>query len=299
MVLAGCCSLGQAQKASAVKNLLKAPGSTPQELLAHTRQFMYQNQGRLPRKIISNGEGHSTYITDLNPQQQCEVRLARQVYYQITKNPQPNNPAWRQLQQLYSAKTPIHAHISAEEFLPVLETWVKAHNGRRPRLNFYENSRHLTVEQLHQKDAEEGSCLHEEYTLARLLAQFMRKGVSDKETREALAAIEQLPTITHWQTQKESQLYDGFGNALPSQYDLLAQLQAWSAAHGNTKPRTLFYVNSRRLTVKELAQFPALYEEYQLGNRLQHVINKGRQPSDLRAQFLHINKLPSYHPQKP
>ncbi len=294
-ILAGCCSLGQAQKAGAVKNLLKAPGSTPQELLVCTRQFMRQNQGRLPRKIISNGAGRAAYTYNLNPQQQWEVRLARQVYYQITKKPQPQDRSWRQLKYLYSSKETKLPMPTPEEFLPVLQAWVKAHNGRKPRLNIYENGQHLSVEEMRQKDAEDGSSLYEEYTLARLLAQFMKKGVPDKKTRDALAAIEELPTITHWQTQTEYQLYDWFGNALPSQYELLAQLQAWSAAHGNTKPRALFYQNGKRLTVEQLKAFPELYEEYKLGARLRHVLSKGGQAHDLKNGLEAINSLPVYH----
>lgn len=293
-----CAPHGWAQKKLPVVPVYQAvtrPAlQTPKQLVAHTQLFMRQNQGKLPRMNISLGKGPSS-IYDLTSAQQWEVRLARQAYYQLTHYPQPKDKDWRTLQKLYAAKIPKQPLPTPEEFLPVLQAWVNAHNGRKPRLNIYENGQHLSVEEMRQKDAEDGSSLYEEYTLARLLAQFMKKGVPDKKTRDALAAIEELPTITHWQTQTEYQLYDWFGNALPSQYELLAQLQAWSAAHGNTKPRALFYQNGKRLTVEQLKALPELYEEYKLGARLRHVLSKGGQSNDLKNGLEAINSLPVYH----
>lgn len=261
------------------------------QLLTQSKQFMQQNQGRLPRTCIAGG-----YIHTLPQAVQQEVRLARQVHYQLTKHPQPNDKIWLQLQKLYASKEKKQPRPTPAQFLPILQTWVQAHNNRRPRLNIYENSRHLTVAEMRQKDKEEGTALYEEHHLAQLLSSFMHEGVDDKNIREALATIEKLPTITHWQSTKDSQFYDGFGNALPTQYQLLDQLQTWSSAHGNTKPRTLFYKNGKRIRVEELKQFPALYEEYQLGYRFQLVLRKKGQPIDLKQAFNAFNDLPLYNP---
>ena len=212
--------------------------------------------------------------------------------------PEPENPLSSDRSTLLWEKKSKKNLPSPEDFLPVLQAWVAAHQGSKPRLNFYENSRHLTADELRQKDLKEGSQLYQEHVLARTLAYFMKKGVANKDTRQALAAIENLPTITHWQPIKESKLYDGFGNSLPTQYQLLQQLKNWSVAHGNTRPRTLFYQNGKTLHVEELAKFPHLYEEYELGHRFYYVLSKGHQPKELRAEFVAFNNLPVYHTAK-
>ena len=291
-----------AQKQPVVKHAAQAVSGrpvaqSPAQLVRQTHLFMQQHHGKLPRLSISLGNGTASII-NLSPLQQAEVRLARQAYYQIKSNPQPQNQDWRELQQLYTAREPKQALPSPEEFLPVLQAWVEAHNGLRPRLNFYENSRHLTADQLRQKDQEQGTQLYQEHSLARILDYLMRKGISDKMTREKLAAIETLPTLTGREDRSHNQFYDYFGQVLPAQYDLLKQLQTWSAAHDNSKPRVLFYHNKKRLSAKQLASWPHLYEEYQLGYRLRYVLSKGGQPSDLKSGLNAINNLPLYHPAK-
>ncbi len=269
---------------------------TPKQLVTQTQLFMQQHNGKLPRSCILAGNGTPSPITSLPPAQQIEVRLARQAYYQLTKNPQPKNRAWQQLHALYAKKEKKQRLPSPQAFLPVLQAWVSAHNGLRPRLNFYENSRHLTAEELRRHDQEQGTRWYEEHRLAATLAQLMRKGVADKKIREELATIEKLPTFTRWENTSDHQFYDGFGNILPAQYELLAQLENWSEAHHHTKPRISFYRQGKRLRVETLKEFPDLFAEYQLGTRLILVTNKGNQPPALRQAFLRINSLPVFHP---
>ena len=293
----GLVSTGWAQKSvpkQVVTALTKAPTvEIHKSLLSQTRLFMQQNRGKLPRTCISLGDGRPASIYDLPPEQQLEVRLARQVHFRIITASQPPDEYLQQLKEIYGAKEKKGPVPPPEEFLAELQAWVKAHNGFRPRLNIYENGKQMPAEKLKQQPA-----LYEEHTLARRLDYFLHIGVKDKETREALAAIRDLPTITRWENPSENQLYDGFGNALPAQYELLAKLQAWSAAHGNTKPRALFYRNSKLIPVKELKKDPELYEEYQLGYRFRNVLSKRTQPADLKRAFNILNDLPNYHPEK-
>lgn len=290
-------STGWAQKPvskQVIRTLTKPPAvEIHKNLLAQTRLYMQQHQGKLPRTCISLGHGRPVSVYDLSPEQQLEVRLARQVHFRIMNASQPPDEYLQQLQEIYGTKAKKEPVPSPEEFLVELQAWVEAHNGFRPRLNIYENGKQMPAERLKQQPA-----LYEEHTLARRLDYFFRIGVKDKETREALAAIRNLPTVTRWENPAENQFYDGFGNALPAQYELLNKLQTWSAAHGNTKPRALFYRNGKLIPVQELKENPELYEEYQLGYRFRNVLDKKGQPADLRRALNAFNDLPNYRPNK-
>ena len=249
---------------------------------------MQQHEGRLPKSWF--GTRNSFVSThDLTPLQQFEVRLARRSYYEIKKRPNPGDPSWEALVALYEKQT-LGPVPNPEDFLITLQSWVAAHNGKKPRFNIYQNGTLLSTKQLKKYPD-----LYEEHILARRLDYLLRRGIANPETRRALDAIYHLPTIARWEHPAQVQFYDGFGNVLPSQTEFLTQLQAWVSAHGNKRPRMLFYKDKKRIPVQELKQNAQLYEEYNLGKRLYLLIQKGGQTGDLKKQLQHIHSLPVFN----
>lgn len=181
---------------------------------------------------------------------------------------------------------------SEEKFLVILEDWMQAHHGFRPRLNIYRNGKHLTAAEL-KKEPE----LYEEYTLARRLSHFLRYGIKDKAVRTRLAEIAEIPTVARWENPKENQFYDGFRNPLPSQYLYAEQLQSWVEAHDGKRPRSIFYAEHNKYRpVDQLT--PEEYQEYTLANRLLFLLSKGHLEREVRIQLEHIHGLPIWHPEK-
>lgn len=264
---------------------------SPLELVSRTRAFMRTHQGNLPKRTLSQ-KGNPISIHTMKEDQKYEVRLARKVYYHLTQCPAPQDPFWQELDQLYNSDTDIEPIPEPDEFLAILQDWVQHHNGYRPRLNIYRNGKQLTADELKREPL-----LYEEHTLARRLYYLLRQGVADKTIRNGLATIEQLPTVTRWENPKENQFYDGFGNALPLQYEFAAQLQAWVDAHGGQRPRNLFYGEGHKY--RPTAQLtPSEYEEYTLANHLLLVLRKGNLDREVRRQLEHINTLPVWHPER-
>ncbi len=257
---------------------------TVAELLQRTLEFQQQYGGALPKRTLYT-HGRPISTQDMNEAQLSEVRLARQVYRQLNMVPLPQDPVWQQLSVLYSAAQS-EPMPTPKVFLTQLTAWMEKHKGFRPRLQVYENGVALTAEELKQVPG-----LYEEHTLARRLDYFLKYAVLDEQTRRKLAAIRKLPTITRQENPTDTQFYDYFHNSLPAVEKTVNQIEQWSAAHGNTRPRVLFFHKGKRISVAKLT--PEQYEEYQLGARLQYFMNKKNIPTALWKRLIRLNTLPA------
>ncbi len=272
-----------------VQEIARRTRPTVSELLQRTLEFQQQHGGALPKRTLyTHSRPISTY--DMNEEQLSEVRLARQVYRQLNAVPLPQDPAWQQLSALYGSAEP-EPMPTPEAFLMQLTCWMEKHNGWRPRLQVYKNGVALTVEELKQVPG-----LYEEHTLARRLEYFLKYAVLDEQTRQKLVSIRKLPTITRQENPTDMQFYDGFHHSLPAVEKTVNQLEQWSAAHGNTKPRLLFYHKKKRIPVAKLN--PEQYDEYKLGARLSYFIRKKNIPAALWKRIIHLNMLPIWNPDK-
>ncbi len=259
------------------------------QLIEQTRAFLLQHHGNLPKRTLyQDSRAISTY--DMNEEQLLEVRLARQVYYQLKNNPNPTNPQWQQLSALYTIPATLEPIGDPSAFLAQLNTWMQNHKGLRPRLNIYKNGTPLTAQELRQNPP-----LYEEHTLARRLNYLLHfKGVLDSRVREKLNELASAPTVTRRENPTENQFYDGFNNALPTLENEVEKLEQWAQSHRNTRPRLIHYKNGKRIPVSKMS--PQQYEEYRLAFHLNYFLKKKRMEGSLYKRLLSINSLPIWQP---
>lgn len=263
---------------------------SPAQLLKRSYAFQQQHDGALPKQSFYY-RGKVIPTNDMKEEQFFEAQLARQVYHTLKHKPAPQDPAWQELARLYTPKREISEPLpDPAEFLEQLTAWVEKHNGLRPRRNIYENGVHMSVEQLKQHPG-----LYEERMLARRLNYFLQIGVQDETVLQGLKDIQQRPTITHLEAFRDEQLLDESGQVLPEWREKqVEELENWSQAHHNTKPRLSIYVQQQRVPVAQMT--PEEYEEYHLARRMVNYLKKADIDESLRERVLYIKTLPTWNP---
>ncbi len=158
------------------------------ELLSQLQDFLASHNGKRPRALFyKNSRAIPTEA--LTPEQLTEARLARQVMHVIKwakKTGNINDPDTQALVKAWGNNRP--PAPSDSELLEKLNKWVASHNGVRPRLTIYdEHCKNIPIAQMTTQE-------REEHTLARQMERKLREGISDKQIREAMWVIKNLPT---------------------------------------------------------------------------------------------------------
>lgn len=247
-------------------------GSTdPIEVLNRTKAFI-QEHGVRPRATIYAANVHYKLADEMTPAEREEVCLGHSIQYilaQAAKQGTTQTPSIQELTQLWNNYSHIRQTAKPRDLLVQLQEYIRVH-GRHPRSIITKHGQVVPTHELTPRQYEEAS-------LARKISHILTQARQNPQLAQE-PEIAQLASL--WKRP-----------AFPTPQEILLELQDWVAAHQGNRPRLNIYRNGIRVTVKNMT--PQEYKEYQLGSRLQHLLDAGVSDPELRNKLWEIHELPT------
>lgn len=218
---------------------------------------------------LSQGEVKKNY-----PEFYPEIHLGAQIssLIQWSKKNSPDHPVINRLQQLLLKYGNSQANKdNLAEILENLRTFLNIHN-RPPRRAIFRDNKRLKQAEL--SPQEQGEVL-----LAFHLDEVLDTEKSVTFSEENKAALEEIKN-----------LLNQFLPPMPSAEELLAQANAWVAAHQGFRPRQNFLKDKENVPVREL--LPEKYEEILLARRILYVVSNATEITPQIEGLQRILELP-------